>query len=362
MKDLPPHIKNVLLICLAIAIVGGGLWYWSSRKLTEALEAKNELENNIAQLTLQNIFPSQENLKIIEHNKIAAQETVNALKPYVDKQEQLYSDLRVEKAPLEGAKPVGGKPPPPTIEGLEPNEWKRIYTETLAELREIAQKNNVAIPDNFTFSLGRYLIRVPEQQETLVLGKQLLAVRELSKKLLEARITEIVHIKRAAAEDQLRGAMTPGHVPNEPDLIPGMLFNGPMGIEGGDLYTVLPFEVAFRCKPEALRDAVNKIVASPFIFVIRSINVVNGPETGEVQFDPKSKIMDRTETAKSDGKVMLIVSGAEQLKVAMRVDCIAWGRDLIKTVADSLPKASRPGAGGAERPADRRRGRGRNNP
>ena len=120
-----------------------------------------------------------------------------------------------------------------------------------------------------------------------------------------------------------------------------------------DTYTAYPFEFEFDAPPEALRPIVDGLIKSPYLFILRSIEVrneqVDSPKlddlprlaggTGSpsvIQSNPG----DVAQSAPAVGPQKLF--GYAPLHVKMRVDMIEWKPEL-KSVADlATPPKKKP--------------------
>jgi hypothetical protein len=160
-----------------------------------------------------------------------------------------------------------------SINGKDPVAWKHDLDDTVTQLTAAAKLRGVKIPDNYYFSFSRYLNQSPDDQQTAVLSKQLLAVEQIANILINAPVKSILSIRRTYEEDG-RASGGPGGGRGTTGTAGDRLAGSSIDA-GGGIYTAYPFEIDFDTDPEALRKVLDDLVQCPYIFVVRTITLQN---------------------------------------------------------------------------------------
>jgi hypothetical protein len=330
MKDVPKYALVTGALFAAITLAGGGAWYWTSGQLEEKIQERGQIEQKIKQVSGGGIFPSQPNLKAVEENLSAAEAVLAPLDPVMAKTSALFEPIR--------GKAEEGKPPP----GLSPDAWKSLLTETRAELQRLANERKVKLPEEYYFGFKDYQLSQPPAAHTLQMGVQLLGIKEICSILFNAGIVELKTIKRVKVESA--GAAALGGAPSE-DTLPGAAV-----VSKDRLYRVYPFEVDFTCSPEVLEKATTSLASSPYFLLIRDM-VVENPK---ISLARRSEVIGAAGNTAAGGnpaggtgvpgsgasglpKLLVVVSGTEDIQVRLRISLVEWDPPDLKFQPESQP-------------------------
>ncbi len=304
MKSFPKHFMVAIGLFVVAALVGGGLWFWTSGKLNDGLEQKRQLEMQLKTISGKGIFPSQKNLETIKASTEEITELIDPVENSIKKTSKLFDPVRGN------AKPDG------SFQGLPANEWKRLLGEKRDEILALAAANNVTLPEVFYMGFERYRALSPAEEATYHLGIQLMAIHELMKMTLLSGAVEFNEVNRVFAEDQANAIGGDG--------LAAVLASGPK-----DWYTIYPFELKFNGVAVSVTELVNQISSSPYFFVIRSVDVEN-----EKTSVPRKTEVKGQATGEGALKNIIPIVGQENIKVSIRVDLILW----------NIPEEATPGA------------------
>lgn len=321
MNALPKHLIGALIALVVIGLLGGGAWYWTSTRLDAAVEARAQANQELSALNSKGIFPSAANLKLLKENQEAAGGLASRMEPRFSKQAAAL------------AKFTG-----PEGKGLGADAWKQLLFEKREELKKRAEAGKVEVADDFYFAFKRYRVASPPASATKELGVQLAAIEELSKILIDARITSLNEIRRVVVEETGSAAAS-----NNEEALPVAVVDGPDG-----LYRVYPLEVKFQSSPAALQAVLNGLSASPHFFITRFVTVENQknnvPRRSEVLTQAGGNAVGTGGTSSpgergvaSAPKLLFPVLGQELLNVRARIDFIVW-----TAPAPSTPPAAQP--------------------
>ena len=318
MKNFSKTHITFLLAFLLLGLAGGYFWYWSVHNLEVKNRAKANLLSKMVQVEKKGLPPTVAVLSKMKENEKAFQELSQKSLEEVRASVGLFDTVVLKQEP--------GKLP----QGLSSDVWKKMMNEKRDFLDKLAANNKLEVPKDFYYGFQKYRISNPEERYTGHLGIQLLGLSELSTILLEAKVRKYNSAKRVFIEEG-------GKVPGQPgasaqitdESLAASVLNGP-----DNLYQIYPFEVAFRCSTQELRDVINRVNLSPYFFVIRFLNIEN--EKANV----KSKSVIQTEVAAEatrKGSLMVPVAGNEYLQVRMRVDMLVWAKQNFET--EKAPEA-----------------------
>jgi len=231
-----------------------------------------------------------------------------------------------------------------SVRAMDPVGWKKELDDDVNTLTSEAKAHSITVPDHFYYGFSRYLTESPGDAATSVLTKQRKAIKTITEILIGAQIKSISKVRRSYEEDPHNGPGSGGgsdtHM--EGDQISGYAVVVP------DTYTAYPFEFEFDASPEALRPILNGLIKSPYLFVLRSIEVHNdqavspklddlpkmagSTSSPSVINSPPGGVADQSAPTVGPQKLF----GYAPLHVKMRVDMIEWNPDL-KSVADLAP-------------------------
>ncbi len=163
-------------------------------------------------------------------------------------------------------------------------------------------------------------------QSTLVLGKQLVGIDQLTNILINSSVKRISAILRSYEEDP--------HAANAVGQDAADHLGSFAVTAAGNTYTAYPFEVDFEASPENLRTVLKGFIDSPYLFVLRAITIqsdhLGSPDSNTL--DRMAGISAASLIGSSPGEVGAATStrppqylfGNAILKVRARVDMIEW--------------------------------------
>jgi hypothetical protein len=323
--DLGMIIAFVVVGCLGFA----GYWYLSGQLQTaqgEVTAAKSDYDKLAVS---QNIIVSSASQKNLQDN-------IDLIKAQLDP--LIQNKLQPKDSKLF------------SIDRKDPVAWKHELDDEVARLTAAAKLHNVTIPPNFYFAFSRYLNTNPGDQQTAVLSKQLLAVEQIANILINAPVKRILDIRRTYEEDGRPsggggGGFNPGGGGNESDRLGGSSVDA-----AGGIYTAYPFQIDFDTNPEILRQVVDDLVQSPYIFVLRTITVQNAQVKSPLINDldriaaPPPSVVDSTPgevAATTSSQPPQFLFGNATLHVRILVDLIEWkgvAPDTAPAINNSTPR------------------------
>jgi hypothetical protein len=203
-----------------------------------------------------------------------------------------------------------------------------------------AREVGVMLPATFDMGMERYKRGdLPSRTDVPRLVVQLKTLEALCGLLIDAKVTEIVSVKRSIFERGTDSQETPtgnagrwsrGGAP-APEASPAR----PMPAETTDssgLFSLEPFTIEFKGPERSVWNILNALIKSPLFTVVTSIAVVNdnpAPNMAAKQpasAPPSSDVMPGTPPAAADAKQPLEVKTREQTVIA--------GREIVKVVLD----------------------------
>ena len=300
---------GIIIAFAVLTLLGGGAWWYLSSGLQTATD---DVHNAYADFNKASI---KSDYTVSSGNGETLKSNIEMLKSQLDP--LIQNKLQPKDNKLE------------SISKEVPVAWKHDLEDEVSRLRAAAKVHNVDLPPEFYFGFSRYKSQNPGDDQTAVLNKQLLAVDQLSNVLINASVKNIQAIRRTYEEDSLGGS-GPTRSSADPDRAAGLSISGP-----GNDYTAYLFEVEFVTTSENLRPIISNLLRSPYIFVVRSLSVVNSNPSSPLLTD-----LDRiaqtqqpsSMTSTSPGEVAATTStlgpqflfGNETITVKMRVDMIEW--------------------------------------
>jgi hypothetical protein len=314
-KNVPKYLIVFAVAAVLIIGVGAGGWYWVADQAATAAQERESLEDELGRVARQGIPPFKENLTVLQDNTAKIDKALAGALPAFEKTAAVFDEVTL---------PGGdGKP----RIGLASDKWKQIMIKKKEALKEAADSNKVALPDDFFFGFKLYKDRNPPEPLTFKLGVELVGIEALSKVLITSGVSEIKSIKRSTDMAMMAGsAASSGEETMGTSPLPG-----PEG-----LYDAYPLEVTFRCRTAQLRKIMNKIRGDDVLFITRFLVAQN-----EVQaVRKKSEVQASLNTApaaegeeEAPAKLLVTVVGDEQLTVRLRVDVIYWKQQAAPAVA-----------------------------
>jgi hypothetical protein len=316
---------GMIIAFAVVGLLGAAAWYFLSGQLATAQAACGQVKGDYdMNATAKGIIVSPANSKALQANSDLLQAQLDPV---------ISANLLAKGNDLAD------------VRAMDPVGWKKELDDDIKTLTSDAKGHSIALPEHFYFGFSRYQTESPGDAATLGLTKQRRAIKAIAEILISAPVKSILKVQRSYEEDAHGGA---GGEHAEGDQISGSAVVVP------DTYTAYPFEIEFEASPEALRPVLDGLLKSPYLFVLRSIEVHNG------QLD-SPKLDDLPKMAGGNGTPPVISSdpgavaqstptvgpqklfGYAPLHVKMRVDMIEWNPDL-KSVADlvTTPKKKQP--------------------
>jgi len=324
--DLSRFDIGIIIAFAVIGLMGGGAWWYLSSALQTAqqqdLQVKSDFDNNAVK---GNIIVNAVNAKTLQENGDLIKTQVDPLiSRYFLAKDNKISDIAKE----------------------DPVAWKHDLDEDVRALTSDAKGHGVTLPaSNFYFGFSRYLTESPNDEATTVLSKQRLAIKAISEILINGKVTAIDRVRRTYEEDPRpvnAGTSASDHA--EGDQLGGFSIVMP-----GETYTAYPFEFEFDTKVESLRPVIDELVKSPYLFIVRTVEVDNAqltsPVTGDL--DRMAQVTPGAPSAIDAGPGGVAASapptvgpqylfGNSVLHVKIRVDLIEWN-PALKSVALTVP-------------------------
>jgi hypothetical protein len=306
---------GIIIAFAVVALLGAGAWWYLSGELQSAqgdvANAKSDFDKYSAAAaasTKEKIVVSPSNEKTLESN-------IDVLKT------QLDPLIETKLLPKENTLRSIGKE--------DPVAWKHDLDDEVHRLNGAAKVHGVALPSNFYFGFSRYLSQSPGDEQTAVLSKQLVGVEQIATTLIEAPVKGIQAIRRTYEEDPHTGSGNPFGSTKETDHLEGYSVN-----PAGNLYIAYPFEIDFETNSENLRAVVDKLIQSPYLFVVRSISIQNSTPNSPLvsELDKLAGPPPSNPTEAAPGEVAATSStkgpqflfGNSTLKIKARIDMIEW--------------------------------------
>lgn len=316
--QLSPFDIGMIAAFVVIGILGGGAWWYLSGQLQAAQDQCKAGATEYTSLAVKSgIIVSPANTKTLQANDDLLKEQVDPL---------FSADLLPKDNGLAA------------VRGEDPVAWKHDLDDDVKTLISDANSRSVTLPKTgFYFGFTRYLTESPSDAATSVLTKQRMAIKTIAEIMINASVKTIKRVRRTYEEDPHKaGAPQPNDDRTEGDQLGGYAVNV------SDDYTAYPFEFEFDSTPEALRPVIDNLLKSPYLFVVRRVEVHNDKLTSPT-VDDLSRMSGGNGTAaptfnnSSPGEVAASTTptvgpqylfGKSLLHVKMRVDLIEWNPDV----------------------------------
>jgi hypothetical protein len=314
MKKLPlsKFDLGMIIAFVVIGLLGGGAWYYLSGQLQDATDNATAAKKQFD--TFSSYKGASQSILVTKGNEKILQNNIDMLKGQLD---PLIAKLKSKENKLY------------SIEKKDPVAWKHNLDDKVRELTAAAGVHSVKLPPNYYFTFSNYLNQNPADDQTEVLSKQLLAIEQLTDIMINAPVRSILDIQRTFEEDS-KSAPMPGSSP-----APGAgRLGGSSYMSEAGAYRVYPFAIEFETSSNGFRKVMDDLIKSPYIFVVRTVSVVNEQTTSPVpgDLDKWAGSNDITPTTSDPGTVGATVStkspmylfGNATLHVKVRVDLIEW--------------------------------------
>jgi hypothetical protein len=256
MKKLSGFDLGIIIAFVVVALLGGGAWWYLSGQLQTAQDNVKSIHDAFNSYSVSkgtgndSIVVSPANGKVLQDN---IDLLTAKLKPLID------SKLMPKDNKLR------------SIDKEDPVAWKHDLDDDVHQLTAAAKLHGISLPPNFYFGFNRYLNQSPNDEQTLVLSKQLLAIDQITRILLAGSVKGITSIRRTNEEEphsNSGGSNFPEST--ESDHLGGYALVAP-----GNTYVDYPFEFDFETTSENLRTIMDGLVKSPYILVVRTLTIEN---------------------------------------------------------------------------------------
>jgi len=304
-----------IIAFVVLTVMGIGAWWYFSGLLTAAQQsvtsAKSDFDK-VSSNTKYKVVVSAANAKNLQGN-------IDLLKEQID--------------PVIMAKFLSKDNKLGSINNEDPVAWKHDLDDEVHRLNTEAKNHLVSVPANFYFGFSQYRSQNPQDDQTGVLSKQLVAIDQITTALINAPIHGIMAIRRTYEEDS-NSSSAPGQ--GDQDRLAGHSLT-----EIGNIYTAYPFEADFETTSEDLRTVMAALMNSPYVFVVRTVSiqntVLNSPQVGDLEKMGGSSSTTPSMNDTSPGEVAAsaptkgpqFLFGNSFLKVKMRIDMIEWNAGLV---------------------------------
>lgn len=298
--------QNKILIGLGAALLIGsatfGYLLYQSSSDFEAADAKyNEQVAELKRLQGLPLYPEQANLKVLEDQKKAAQESAVSL----------HKQLLPLSFP---------------IEPLTPEQFQDKLNASVKELQEKAAKAGVKLSDKFYLGFAQYRSTTPKPEAAAALGRQLKCIELVVDELIEKRVVSVGEITRDPLPEESDTAKVVPQTPGKAKPTPA----GPV------LLSKYPFKVEFATDQQAFQSVLNDLSKNDKQFLIlRPLTIKNQSERAPKRVDPSADHVAET-TDPSGAPIpskeppLRYVFGAEKLNVTLRVDSVVFASNLPK--------------------------------
>jgi hypothetical protein len=318
---------GMLIAFVVVGALGGGAWWYLSGQLQTAQAGDAQVAGDYNSVSV------KDGIIVSQPNAVALQANSKLLKDQID--------------PIITTKLLAKDDTLSDIRNEDPLAWKHELDDDVKTLNSEAKAAGVALPaSGFYFGFTRYLTESPGDSATAVLTKQRLAIKTISEILIKSPVKAITRILRSYEEDPHTGPGTIGHGGGDHD---GDQLGG-YAVDVPDTYTAYPFEIDFDATPESLRPILDNLLKSPYIFVVRSVEVHNdkleSPKIAELAQMAGNNGQQNSVVGSAPGEVAAntptlgpqYLFGYSILHIKLRVDLIEWNPKLTSVDALAPPK------------------------
>jgi hypothetical protein len=252
---------GMIIAFVVVGLMGGGAWWYLSGQLQAAQQQDQQVKTDYDGNSVKSgIIVSAANAKTLKENG-------DLLKAQVDP--IIGSDLLAKG---NGINAIGKE---------DPVAWKHDLDEDVRALTTDARSSVVALPADFYFGFSRYLTESPSDESTAVLSKQRTAIKAIAEILINAKVNSIDKVRRTYEEDPHAASAAP----SADDHTAGDQLGGYAVTAKGGYYVAYPFEFDFNATAETLRPVIDELIKSPYVFVVRTVEVHNDKLTSPTADD-----------------------------------------------------------------------------
>jgi hypothetical protein len=251
MKWIKDNLVLIGSVVVAIALlVVSTLYLFSRRDENQKLnEQWTQLTEQLEALVNQDIYPSQDNVKV-------ARDSTRTLRKFVEDADKLF--------------------PAPQVGKFNNQEFKIHMDKVIAELVREAKDANVSIPTNYAFAFGELRPKANLLPYSLgPLSVQLAEVSAISRVLFKARVRGIEGIQRLAVSSD--------------DPVGSADYLTDRVVTTNAFATFTPYRLTFKAFSAELGAVLNEFAKTPEFFIVRTLEL--GPAEREPDVGAMSGVM-----------------------------------------------------------------------
>lgn len=243
MKWVKQNLIVIVSLCIFIVLLGAVCWLAKAAdgKLADVKDNLDKKRATLEEMRANKPYPSKENADLLRKDRERLAKQYEALCAAVSKSEVKVPDK------------------------LDPIIFQQSLYKKWDRLQQSATEAGVKLPEKFAFGFSRYFEVAPCAdakgddcaRRLRLLMKELLVVEKVTDLLIGNRVENILAIRRCEVEEK-PGQDTFGAVPKR---------------EPSSVYETLPFEFQFGCGTSNLREVLNGLSHSEYLFIIRSLKV-----------------------------------------------------------------------------------------
>ncbi len=219
--------------------------------------------------------------------------------------------------------------PPPEKADFKPIDFQDKLRRVVDEVSQAAATARVELPKDFYMGFEQYRGAPPEAAAAPVLSRELDAIQDLLMVLINKRVTVLSAIKRAPLPQETGG--NPVAAPAPASRTSGAK---PAASAAADSVSRVPVTVAFKCQPSSFREALDELVTSKRLFLVRAVQIKNDADAGPKKAAsalvepsaptpaPVPGAPDTTAAAPAEKPSLRYIVGLEGLNVTMRIEIV----------------------------------------
>ncbi len=146
-----------------------------------------------------------------------------------------------------------------------PQQFQDALRTEVTRIKSLAAENEVTLPPGFYLGLEEYENRLPQQEETVILAKQLTILSWMAQTLVDHKGLVLEEFKREQSESERKKI---GGRKGSSSLAPSKTNASPY-------QTACVLRMRFRCNQSTLRDVVNALSTAPYFLLINGMEIQN---------------------------------------------------------------------------------------
>lgn len=291
-------LGTILLVSGICILLGAALLYWRWSVWSDAKQMFDQATAERNRLQNLDPFPNDANYRKLQ----------GYLEKYNAALDKFKDDLKADVAP---------DPP------LAPNEFQSRLRQATLAVQDRARTNNVKLPDNFQLGFDEFTRMMPGTAVATVLGQELSQVQMLVNILLDAKVDNIMSLRRHPLSEERGGSSTPTPPPGQRVAIakPGATAT-PKLIERNVV------EISFKAPPGAARKVLNEITNSAGqFFIIRTLYVHNEKDKGptrERTGAPTPTPIPQASPGQQGAGALNFIVGTEHIEVSATIEMLRF--------------------------------------